>query len=76
LDNYVNELYSKKKISNIKLKGLGNGEYEFGTQKIKIIMESDVFKGISLLIQLKMDTLSYLLVSTLNQMQIQKNSRA
>jgi hypothetical protein len=60
LDHYVNEVYSKKKISNVKLKSLGNGEYEFGTQKIKIIMESDGFKGISFLIQLKMETLTFL----------------
>jgi len=45
LMSYLNEFYASKKISIIQFKKINNSnEYQYGTQKVKLYNENDVFK--------------------------------
>ncbi len=45
LDNYLNGFYAKKRISQISLRRLSAGNYEYGSQKIHIKIEGETIRG-------------------------------
>ncbi len=45
LDNYLVNLYQKKRLSQIPFRRLSKGEYEFGSQKVLLKVEGETIRG-------------------------------
>ena len=44
---FLNDLYAKKRVSNIPFRRVSQGNYEFGTQKVLVKLENEKIKGIN-----------------------------
>jgi hypothetical protein len=45
LDDFLVNLYEKKRMSQIPFRRLSQGEYEFGTQKVLLKVEGETIRG-------------------------------
>lgn len=45
LNCFLNDLYAKKRGSNITFRRISQGNYEFGTQKVLVKLENEKIKG-------------------------------
>lgn len=45
LDEYLVNLYETRKVSQIPIRRISNGEYEYGTQKVSLKLEGENIKG-------------------------------
>jgi hypothetical protein len=45
LDNYLLDIYNKKRISQIPFRRISAGNYEYGSQKVLVKIEGEVIRG-------------------------------
>ena len=45
LNTFLNDFYSKKRVSQIAFRRVSQGNYEFGTQKVLVKVENEKIKG-------------------------------